>query len=75
MKTITSMLLLTILSLLSCSKDNSANCESKRQEIIGYYNNQIEQIKNNTTQVYGIDYRTIAILMTERDKKLENACK
>lgn len=68
-------LFLSILGILlfSCSKDDN-HCEDQKKAIANHYALQIQQVRDNPSPGWGIDYRKISILEQERDKKIMNAC-
>ena len=58
------------ISVFGCSSDN---CSEEKQSINEYYENQIQQVKDNPVGGQ-INYRQIQLLEEERDKKLNEAC-
>lgn len=64
------ILTLLVLTVFGCS-DN--NCSEEKQSINDYYDQQVQQVKNNPGPT-GPDYRQIEYLEKDRDKKLAEAC-
>jgi len=66
------IILVGILSVfLSCSSDD--DCQAKKDEINAYYEQQIQQVKDNP-EPSGINYRQIQLLIDERNNKMQTAC-
>ena len=72
MKKLLLPLILVALSI-SCSNDDSDNCQSNKDAINAKYDKQVQQVKDNPDPS-GINYKQIGLLNDERNKKLSEAC-
>jgi hypothetical protein len=68
-----SIFIALLILLFSCSKPENGDCLVEKQKIIKYYAVQIQYV-NDHPGPDGVDYRQIALLQQERDRKIYEAC-